>query len=103
MDTGLETLIHLLSNVRATPELAQGFYCRFYLSLLSDVLAVLTDRCHKSGLKSHAMILHHLFQVAGRGEITVALSDSSTSCIYILLDYRLNMAFECLYPLNMSL
>ena len=73
---GLETLDALLMNVRRHPNIAQGFYGSFYLSLLQDILAVLTDRLHKSGFKMHATVLKHMFSLVEAGHVTVPLWES---------------------------
>merc|ERR1711920_277489 len=75
-DTGLETLHSLLINVRSHNEIAQSFYSSFYLVLLQDILAVLTDRLHKNGFKMHATILKHMFSLVEAGEITAPLDPS---------------------------
>lgn len=72
-DTGLETLYALLLNVQRNPQISQGFYGSFFLNLLQDILAVLTDRLHKSGFKMHSTILKHLFTLVEAGQITVPL------------------------------
>lgn len=62
-DTGLATLFALLLNIQENPPIAAGFYRSFYLLLLQDILAVLTDRLHKFGFKLHAAILRHMFAI----------------------------------------
>ena len=52
-DTGLEILYELLLNVgRTVDDAKQPFYRAFVLPLIQDVLAVMTDRLHKSGFKT---------------------------------------------------
>jgi len=77
-ETGLDILHELLTNVSGTPAVSQGFYQQFLLALISDVLAVLTDRLHKSGFKMHATLLQHMFHLVARNAVTVQLFDPAT-------------------------
>ena len=75
-ETGLEILHELLLNVSQVPDAAkQPFYRAFVLPLIQDVLAVMTDRLHKSGFKMHATLLRHLFHLVEAGHVTVPLFD----------------------------
>ena len=40
-----------------------------------DILAVMTDRLHKSGFKMHATLLKHMFQLVEGGHVTIELYD----------------------------
>lgn len=40
-----------------------------------DILAVMTDRLHKSGFKMHATLLRHMFQLVEAGHVTMDLYD----------------------------
>lgn len=71
-DTGLNLLYELLQNVEKS-EVVNDFYCAYMLSILQDVLAVLTDTFHKPGFKMHAQILAKLFGAVESGRITVPL------------------------------
>ncbi|EQC30849.1 hypothetical protein SDRG_11331 [Saprolegnia diclina VS20] len=75
-DTGLETLYALLLNVRESPVIAASFYRSFYLSLLQDILVVLTDRLHKFGFKMHAAILRHMFTIVESNQVSIPLWES---------------------------
>ncbi len=75
---GLDILNELLTNVEATPSIAQAFYQQYLLSLMQDVFAVMTDRLHKSGFKMHATLLRHMFHVVQMGKVTVPLFDPSS-------------------------
>jgi exportin-1 len=77
-ETGLDILNELLTNVGVTPSLAQGFYQQFLIALISDVLAALTDRLHKSGFKMHATLLQLMFHLVAKNSVTVLLFDAST-------------------------
>lgn len=75
-ETGLSTLFALLLNIQGDAQISAGFYRSFYLVLLQDILAVLTDRLHKPGFKLHAAILRHMFTVAETGQVNVPLWES---------------------------
>mmetsp|Transcript_9304 Transcript_9304/g.29578 ORF Transcript_9304/g.29578 Transcript_9304/m.29578 type:complete len:1130 (-) Transcript_9304:499-3888(-) len=76
-DTGLEILYELLLNVgRANDAAKQPFYQAFLLALLQDILAVMTDRLHKSGFKMHATLLRHIFHLVEAGQVTAPLFPS---------------------------
>eukprot|EP00934_Nitzschia_sp_Nitz4_P001594 Nitzschia sp. Nitz4//scaffold6_size259037//145946//149439//NITZ4_001085-RA/size259037-augustus-gene-0.296-mRNA-1//1//CDS//3329556926//1594//frame0 len=74
-DVGLEILHDLLQNVGRTPNVAQGFYQQYLLSLIQDVFAVMTDRLHKSGFKMHATLLRMMFHLVQTNQVTVPLFD----------------------------
>ena len=76
---GLEILHDLLTNVGRTPNVAQGFYQSFLLSLIQDVFAVMTDRLHKSGFKMHATLLRMMFHLVQMNQVTVPLFDPATA------------------------
>jgi exportin-1 len=71
-DTGLDILNDLLINVGKTPNVAQGFYRQFLLSLIQDVFAVMTDRLHKSGFRMHATLLRTMFHLVQMNQVTVS-------------------------------
>lgn len=77
-DTGLDILNDLLINVGKTPNVAQGFYRQFLLSLIQDVFAVMTDRLHKSGFRMHATLLRTMFHLVQMNQVTVPLFDPAT-------------------------
>lgn len=77
-DTGLSICYELLSNIaRTEPAVYNGFYQAYLLGLLQDVFFVLTDSDHKSGFKTQALILAHIFHVVDSGIIGVPLYDPS--------------------------
>eukprot|EP01042_Synura_sphagnicola_P002216 gene2216-2648_t len=78
-ETGLDILMELLQNVTASPEFAQAFYQTFLLSLIQDILEVLTDRLHKSGFKMQATALKHIFSLVQSGDVVVPLFDFESS------------------------
>lgn len=76
MTQGLATLFALLLNIQENPQIAAGFYRSFYLLLLQDILAVLTDRLHKFGFKLHAAILRHMFAIVENNQVSIPLWES---------------------------
>jgi len=91
-ETGLNTLLELLSNVQAS-QVSNDFYRAYYLGLLQDVFYVLTDTLHKPGFKLHAQILATLFQTVREEEVikvplwpqdgSVAVAAGTTNQTYI--------------------
>lgn len=78
-DTGLDILHDLLANVGKTPNVAQGFYQQFLLSLIQDVFSVMTDRLHKSGFRMHSTLLRMMFHLVQTNQVTVPLFDPATA------------------------
>jgi exportin-1 len=77
-ETGLEILEELLKNISVSPTIAQPFYQSFLLPLIQDVMVIMTDRLHKSGFKSQAAVLMHIFHLVEKGGVTVPLFDPNT-------------------------
>ena len=76
-ETGLNILFALLENVAAAgPDIAQPFYAGYFLSLLQDLMYVLTDRLHRAHFKLHAAILRHLCHLVESGAVTTPLWES---------------------------
>lgn len=71
-ETGL-TLLNELVNSFAESEFNNQFFQTYYLSLIQEIFAVLTDSFHKPGFKLHAVILQKLFSLA-EGDGTVVIS-----------------------------
>eukprot|EP00884_Botryococcus_braunii_P004854 jgi/Botrbrau1/1436/Bobra.0063s0127.1 len=76
-DTGLNLLLELL-EMFSRSDVATQFYQTYYLQLMQEVFAVMTDTFHKPGFKMHAKILHHLFGIVGTSIIKAPLWDVST-------------------------
>ena len=64
MEIGLDTLHSLNQLVMQEPAVVTVFYRNFYVLILHDVLAILTDYRHVSGFKLQGLILAQLLQVA---------------------------------------
>jgi len=73
-DTGLQTLLELLRNLDSSG-FTEYFYERYYLFILNDILAVLTDTLHKPGFSLQAQVLMHLFTAARRGQVRLPQTD----------------------------
>jgi exportin-1 len=65
--------------VGKTPNVAQGFYQQYLLTLIQDVFAVMTDRLHKSGFRMHASLLRTMFHLVQMNQVTVPLFDPATA------------------------
>ncbi|KXZ44730.1 hypothetical protein GPECTOR_63g55 [Gonium pectorale] len=73
-ETGL-ALLHDMLVQFAGSEYATQFHQTYYLHLLNEILAVMTDSFHKPGFKSQARILHHLFTILDANVIKAPLWD----------------------------
>jgi len=71
-DTGLQILYDLINNMQMS-EVANDFYKAYFISLLQDILGVLTDTFHKPGFRLQALILAKLFNILETGAITTPL------------------------------
>jgi len=71
-DTGLQILYDLIHNVQMS-DIANDFYKTYFISLLQDILGVLTDTLHKPGFRIQSLILAKLFSILETGAITVPL------------------------------
>lgn len=71
-DTGLQILFDLINNI-ATSEFSNDFFKTFYISMLQDILGVLTDTFHKPGFRLHSAILAKLFGLVETNAITAPL------------------------------
>lgn len=52
---------------------ANDFFKTYFISLLQDILGVLTDTLHKPGFRLQSLILAKLFSILETGTITVPL------------------------------
>ena len=79
----------MLKSLSSSPA-ATGFYQTYYVTLVSEVFAVMTDTFHTPGFKVHCRILSHLFGLTrpGCNVITAPLWDVSVSvlCCVRLVD-----------------
>lgn len=82
-ETGLVTMTSLLENLQKTG-MAGTFYQHFYLYILAEVFAMMTDGVHLANFKHHCHILRHLFQLVEENAITVALQEGSNNKDFVL-------------------
>ncbi|BDA47056.1 Exportin-1 [Coccomyxa sp. Obi] len=75
-DTGLNLLLELLVMFSRS-DYATQFHQTYYLQLVQEIFAVMTDTFHKPGLKMHAKILHHLFTIVNTDVIKAPLWDTA--------------------------
>jgi exportin-1 len=73
-DTGLNLLSEMLTMFDSS-DVATQFYQSYYMNLVREIFAVLTDTFHKPGLKMQSKILHHLFLVVSSDVIKAPLWD----------------------------
>ncbi len=60
---GLELLEDILNNVNRFEDIANVFYPKYHIKILTEVLDVMTDGFHKSGLESQSKIFYLLIHV----------------------------------------
>jgi len=73
-DTGLAILLQLLENVAAGgAAVAQPFYAAHLLTVVTELLLVLTDRLHRAHFKAHVTILRSLFLLVVSGGVETPL------------------------------
>ncbi|OQU98187.1 Importin-beta domain-containing protein [Cladophialophora immunda] len=73
-NTGLSMCLELINNMAETdPQTAGIFFQQFYISILQDVIFVLTDSDHKAGFKSQCMLLARMFQLVETNKISQPL------------------------------
>ncbi|UKZ63554.1 uncharacterized protein TrAtP1_004784 [Trichoderma atroviride] len=60
---GLNMCLELITNIaeKTDPNTANAFFQRFFVTILQDVLFVVTDNDHKAGFKTQSMLLMKLF------------------------------------------
>lgn len=63
-DLGLDLLEEILTSVNRNQMIMNGFYSKYQMKILTDILDVMTDGFHKSGLESQSKIFYLLIQVA---------------------------------------
>lgn len=71
-ETGLNILFDLIRNMEKS-EIATEFYKSYFVILIQDLFAVLTDTFHKPSFSTQAMILAKLFNIVETGAITAPL------------------------------
>ena len=57
MELSLQCLQELLSRMASSPAICTQFFVSFYVTILKELLAVMTDCRHLAGFKLHVQIL----------------------------------------------
>ena len=60
MEIGLDTMYSLNDLVMKEPQISTIFYRSFFITILKETLAVMTDYRHVSGFKLQGLILSQL-------------------------------------------
>ena len=77
-NTGLAMCLELINNMAETdPQTAGMFFQQFYITILQDVLFVLTDSDHKAGFKTQCMLLSRMFNLVETNKISQPLYQPS--------------------------
>eukprot|EP00163_Fabomonas_tropica_P004111 TRINITY_DN1363_c0_g1_i1.p1 TRINITY_DN1363_c0_g1~~TRINITY_DN1363_c0_g1_i1.p1 ORF type:complete len:1060 (+),score=349.96 TRINITY_DN1363_c0_g1_i1:415-3594(+) len=85
-ETGLKILNELFQQIVKTGQSSQFFFQNFYLDLIRDVFAIMTDTLHRPGLKLQSLILMEMFHLVAGGGVPVNLDPSGQSqdnCAYV--------------------
>lgn len=72
-DLGLDLLEEILINVNKDGGIMNIFYQKYHLRILTDILDVMTDGFHKSGLESQSKIFYILIQVVSNNMVQSGL------------------------------
>jgi exportin-1 len=104
-ETGLETLLILIKNINEIKlsngiNIADPFYKTFYVDLLQEIFAVLTDSFHKSGFKLQVDILQHLIGVVEMNNISENLFDNVRSNKEFVMNYLVDLLSQAFTHLN---
>ena len=77
-NTGLAMCLELINNMAETDSQTAGmFFQQFYITILQDVLFVLTDSDHKAGFKTQCMLLSRMFNLVETNKIQQPLYQPS--------------------------
>ncbi|KAK1441519.1 hypothetical protein QVD17_07482 [Tagetes erecta] len=76
-ETGLNLMLEMLKNFQNS-EFCNQFYRLYFVLIVQEIFAVLTDTFHKPGFKLHVLVLQHLFCLVESGSLTEPLWDAST-------------------------
>ncbi|KAJ9546187.1 hypothetical protein OSB04_025894 [Centaurea solstitialis] len=76
-ETGLNLLLEMLKNFQNS-EFCNQYFRSYFVLIVQEIFAVLTDTFHKPGFKLHVLVLQHLFCLVESGSLTEPLWDVST-------------------------
>jgi exportin-1 len=98
-DLGLELLEEVLLNVNKAGQISNAFYSRYHMKILTDILDVMTDGFHKSGLDAQTRIFFILIHVTTQGVVYNPIAQGqpqnqpNSEYLYTFLVERLSNAF----------
>lgn len=98
-DLGLELLEEVLINVNKAGPITNAFYSRYHMRILTDILDVMTDGFHKSGLDAQSRIFFILIHVTTQNIVYDQIgtdqlpNQSDSEYLYLFLVDRLSNAF----------
>lgn len=78
-EIGLVTLQQVLENLQYTGSMGSIFYQHFFIYILNDILAIMTDGSHLAGFKYQCNLLRHMFMLVESGQIALPLSETLSS------------------------
>lgn len=84
-DLGLELLEEVLMNVNKNSQVSNAFYSRYHMKILTDILDVMTDGFHKSGLNVQTKIFYILIHITTQNIVIMPLFRSLTQSLGINL------------------
>ncbi|KAI3517798.1 hypothetical protein L1887_17018 [Cichorium endivia] len=76
-ETGLNLLLEMLKNFQNS-EFCNQFFRSYFVLIVQEIFAVLTDTFHKPGFKLHVLVLQHLFCLVESDSLTQPIWDAST-------------------------
>lgn len=82
-DLGLELLEEVLMNVNKNSQVSNAFYSRYHMKILTDILDVMTDGFHKSGLNVQTKIFYILIHITTQNIVIMPLFRSLTRLLAI--------------------
>mmetsp|Transcript_16544 Transcript_16544/g.16480 ORF Transcript_16544/g.16480 Transcript_16544/m.16480 type:complete len:894 (-) Transcript_16544:18-2699(-) len=74
-ELGLITLKQILQSLESSGVVANYFYQHFYVYVLTEIFAIMTDGLHIANFKHHSQILRYLFYIVDSGLITAPLTE----------------------------
>ncbi|KAG0181509.1 Karyopherin transporter [Apophysomyces sp. BC1021] len=106
----LETVLALVNNMShlEDEDTASDFYCAYFLQILCEIVAVLTDPDYRSGFDFQSKILARMLELVQEGEIYVRLYNPRDeekeymSNVEFLQDYVRNLLFNAFPQLQRS-
>lgn len=73
-ESGLATLKQILLSLESSGMVLNYFYQHFYVYILTEIFAIMTDGLHLANFKHHSQILRYLFYIVDSGIITAQLT-----------------------------